>query len=803
MEDEQINRGGINPDKPISREGDDLLGRGMLAARIAAQINNLGDYERDSIVIGIEGEWGGGKTSLINLTLNRVRPNKKNLIVEFNPWNFSDRNKLIKDFFNSIFDELNRLENKNFKARVFWRIYRRWKWFRSFAKWYTRPKKKMGYLLRVRLLWLIVWLFKLLVWLLGRLPWLFSLLSVRVEGEKIGNYTSKLLDNSELEVSPSASVLLPPWVITFQLTGRWKFRRESDDPLEEQKAKVNKLIRDTGKRMVIVIDDIDRLDIEETKLILKLVKLIANFPGTVFMLSYDRSKVGQRIDALGISGEEYLEKIIQQPIPIPEPDPEDVVTLLDHAISEELARAGFEPEDWQNERYKAITASSGFGLFSTIRDIKRYTNSLRLNLRILGEEVDLVDFIGIEVIRVFAPEVYLAMTGEMLTFTSPNRDPIAIDDDEWKKLCSTRLKGILCKAEGELRNSIERLLHLLFPLLPPIKQRIVYNSRFFLLNQETADPQAWRKGRRVCSPGTFDQYFLLSIPKTHLSSEEEDSFFVAAGEGVETLMKELRVFREKNKLLCLLNRTLPNHLDELDDKQLENILVSILDFVEEIDEEGTVDPYVIHQAGDMNYLILGKINRKKRTEFLIRLIDATTGFAIMTKLFNSLVEELEAYEKHRGRESLLTRDGINKAGKTYAVKIKKVAQDGSLLSRKKWAPALFIWRRWGVEEEVKLYVSRLLNTDEGLLTLLRGFHMYTMTRVGADIGIEGTGIIDKESLGIIIDLNELDERVNAIDLDKLSEEDAEIIKLYKTPPNNLKDRIYESLDKGKNPMNPS
>ena len=69
-------------------------------------INNLGNDYKDSVVIGIEGEWGSGKSSLINLILNRVRFEKNNLVIEFNPWNFSSQYDLVKDFFTLMAEEL-------------------------------------------------------------------------------------------------------------------------------------------------------------------------------------------------------------------------------------------------------------------------------------------------------------------------------------------------------------------------------------------------------------------------------------------------------------------------------------------------------------------------------------------------------------------------------------------------------------------------------------------------------------------------------------------------------------------------
>jgi predicted KAP-like P-loop ATPase len=91
------------PDNPIQTKEKDLLHRYPLAHRIAGMIRDFKDI--DSLVIGIEGEWGSGKTSFINLILEDLRSTNA-LLITFNPWNFSDQNELIKDFFDSLIDAL-------------------------------------------------------------------------------------------------------------------------------------------------------------------------------------------------------------------------------------------------------------------------------------------------------------------------------------------------------------------------------------------------------------------------------------------------------------------------------------------------------------------------------------------------------------------------------------------------------------------------------------------------------------------------------------------------------------------------
>lgn len=75
--------------------------------------------------------------------------------------------------------------------------------------------------------------------------------------------------------------------------------------------KVSKALKKLDKPLIVVLDDIDRLSTPEIRDIFKLVRLTASFPNIIYILAFDRVRVEQALGEQGISGRDYLEKILQ------------------------------------------------------------------------------------------------------------------------------------------------------------------------------------------------------------------------------------------------------------------------------------------------------------------------------------------------------------------------------------------------------------------------------------------------------------------------------------------------------------
>ncbi|MCM8813134.1 MAG: KAP family NTPase [Candidatus Omnitrophica bacterium] len=98
-----------NDDAPIEFKEQDLLGRKSFIVDFENIIRSLCDQPQiESFVLSLQGGWGGGKTSVLNIVKNNLQNNENILTVDFNPWYYWDQDAIVEAFFRQIESAINR-----------------------------------------------------------------------------------------------------------------------------------------------------------------------------------------------------------------------------------------------------------------------------------------------------------------------------------------------------------------------------------------------------------------------------------------------------------------------------------------------------------------------------------------------------------------------------------------------------------------------------------------------------------------------------------------------------------------------
>ena len=94
-------KGSMDNDAPISDETEDKLGFRSMACQLASALAQ--DDLPGGFVIGVEGSWGSGKSSLVNLALEKLESMDGGpVVIEFSPWIVGNRSELLQQLFSDL-----------------------------------------------------------------------------------------------------------------------------------------------------------------------------------------------------------------------------------------------------------------------------------------------------------------------------------------------------------------------------------------------------------------------------------------------------------------------------------------------------------------------------------------------------------------------------------------------------------------------------------------------------------------------------------------------------------------------------
>lgn len=430
-----------NTDKPIKTGAEDLLGRVFFSKQLAKAL-----YEcdaNDGLVIGLFGEWGSGKTSVLNMTMNEIKNmakefENKPLIVTFSPWNYSDKDNLISLFFRNLINNLDTPSNNKIKTKI---------------------------------------------------------------GKVLTDYADYLDALSVL--SPLGGILvniLKP-IIKTQGTNLMEVPN-----LDSTKEKLETILKESNQKIIVVIDDIDRLTNSQIRDIFHLAKQVGNFPNIVYILSMDREIVCRALKEIhNIDGHEYLEKIIQIPFEIPKISKSKVhkylFNQLDKIINDTSNDTIIDDSYWERVFVNCVSP-----YIDNLRDINRLTNIFKFKYRALYQEVSVEDMIGITTLEVLEPKLYKWIYNHKDVLCNSIRYNISRNNGtraEYRERFYNEFKGININPDKSIR--------CVSTLFPAFAKEIDEYQGVYQSNAES------KKKMKICDDEKFDIYFRYDLDSVEVS----------------------------------------------------------------------------------------------------------------------------------------------------------------------------------------------------------------------------------------------------------------------------------------------
>lgn len=715
----------FSADRPIGSREEDLLGRASFADSLASAIK--GWKGNESLVIALYGLWGAGKSSLKNMVLQLLRSTEADspLIVEFNPWQWSGQNQLAEAFFQEIGLVLSRSDGSEDGRR------RAANW-RTYGTYLT-----LGASLTKSL--------KTILPLLG-LP-----------GSGIADLLAKGLEQSGAVVQEGSK-------------GLGHKEAANQQTLAEIKKELSDSLKELERPILVVLDDIDRLAPEEIRLLFQLVKANADFPNVIYLLLFQRDIVERSLDSpFAITGREFLEKIVQVGFDIPRIERtrlERVLsTGLDELLADEKVGKHFDKKRWGNLFLGGLRP-----YFQTLRDVYRYLATLSFHVSVFRStgsfEVNPVDLIALEVLRVFEPAVYQRLPDAKLELTDLQGRRAGVASVEAQK--RGIVESLVNQASETNRPQVREIVKQLFPPAEWVFGGPGYGSGF---------EERWFRELRVCHPDVFDRYFHLTIPEGDISQADLDRILALTGDR-QGLVTEFRS-RNKRALLGVALDRLEAYKEKLDLSHAVPFVTALFDVGDELPEERggffSISPEM-HASRIIYWFLKQESAPGKRGAILKEAMRTSTGLYLPI-----MTASLEGNEEKRKKDPdafNVTDADLEELHQICVEKIEQAANAGKLVTHPNMLAILYRWREWGSPEKPRQWVEGLIDSKAGALSFLTScLHRSTSHGMGDHVSQEHWRI-NLTYVDDFVSADTLEKKVVALSLDDLIDKEKKAVKAF-------------------------
>lgn len=401
---ERQHDGGLRIDRPLkagSALGADALGRRSFAVRVTEVLGRVSPEA--GLVLSIEGAWGCGKTSLLAMVedlLSSGKEGQRPVIVHFNPWLVGDRDALLRQFLASIAKAVKLTDHAKEGKRVA-------KELKTYAK-----------------------AFDVLKLIPGAEPWASIVKSVV---ESVGDASEAVFDYKTPDI-------------------------------EARKQDLEQALRKFPRRIVVLVDDLDRLYPAEVYEMVRIIKAVGDLPNVGYVLAWDEKFVSAALENLNVPfAAAYLDKVVQVRLPVPSLSFVQRVSQMNEGLARLPSEAREHHFPGGDDRHSLVFHHGLSELMEHPRDVVRLFDvvlSIEPNLR---GEVHLADLIGLAALMTKAPPVFslLRRTPQAFVGRRPGtRSMFEKAEDVIKTFTDERDAAI---SQCTNPRAVRELVHCLFP----------------------------------------------------------------------------------------------------------------------------------------------------------------------------------------------------------------------------------------------------------------------------------------------------------------------------------------------------
>lgn len=645
-------------DKPIPSSKEDVLNRSNFAGQLARALVSLNN--EDTFTVGLFGKWGSGKTSLVNMTLQEIENLQKEsgeriIIIHFEPWNFSDTEQLLTQFFIHLSNVLKSKKDEGLK---------------KVGDALEKYSDAFGFV--------------------ELIP------GVGIKG-KIGAFFAKKIAAS---------------------TGRTLKKNADEKDVLKQKKIVEESLKKQTDRILVVIDDIDRLSNEQIRSVFQLITSVAKFPNVTYLLAFDKQVVVKALEEVQRGdGEAYLEKIIQIPIHLPEIQKAELRRLLFDKLDVILKNCpdiSFEENHWRKLFESCIDP-----FIKNLRDVNRLCNTLQFKLGTIYSEVNFADMVAITSIEIGMPVIYEWIRNNKDILTGSHNYSLAILDKKEPKewLADFQMRIRLLLQNGNADKMVEDDLTI---VIKAVADLFPFWGNKIGKSYEGIDFDRYRKNNQISHPEKFDRYFQLNLEEVKIKKEDVQNAVNMVTE--EELIALLLEQDKKGLSYEFLEEVKAVIIDMSNDrtKVIARALFRASRQLGMISQKNLLSTSASEYADYMLIKLLSKLSPEERYPFILNEIEnseinALQTAAIIINKFELGEGRLSANgEKRIEYNGIIQLEELLKLETAFCKRVKKVLEWNNLFDIREWKTIVHLLESFD-PEYIKNYFAKSFEEDGNVL----------------------------------------------------------------------------------------